>query len=176
MSAPHVRAFVGRRHSCLRLLALITLCALGCHRENRSITASASEAQRVIPVREGTNQPGAKLLTATALKNPYEGNAYAISQGQQLFEQYNCAGCHFHGGGGIGPALMDDEWIYGSSPANIYESISEGRPNGMPSWGGHIPDYQIWQLVTYVRSMSNLEPQNATPVRAEEMQAKKAEE
>ena len=52
---------------------------------------------------------------------------------------------------------MDDEWIYGSSPANIYESISEGRPNGMPSWGGHIPDYQIWELVTYVQgSMKNL--------------------
>jgi len=46
----------------------------------------------------------------------------------------------------------------------------------MPSWGGHIPEYHIWQLVTYVRSLSNLEPQNATAARAEEMQAKKAEE
>ena len=173
MSALHVES----RHSCLLLCALCTvLCSLGCHRETRSITASGSEAQRVLPVREGKNQPGATQLAATALKNPYEGNAYAISQGQQLFEQYNCSGCHFHGGGGIGPPLMDDEWIYGSSPANIYESISEGRPNGMPSWGGHIPDYQIWQLVTYVRSMANLEPQNATAPRAEEMQAKKAEE
>jgi cytochrome c oxidase cbb3-type subunit 3 len=173
MSALHLES----RHSCRIVCALLTaLCALACHRESRSITASAAEAQRVNPVREGTNQPGAKLLTATALKNPYEGNAYAISQGQRLFEQYNCSGCHFHGGGGIGPPLMDDEWVYGNSPANIYESIAEGRPNGMPSWGGHIPDYQIWQLVTYVRSMANLEPQNATPPRAEEMQPKKAEE
>lgn len=167
---------VSNRRTVILCALCAALCALACHRETRSITASASESQRVIPVREGTNQPGAKVLTATALKNPYEGNAWAISQGQQLFEQYNCSGCHAHGGGSIGPPLMDDEWTYGSSPANIYESISEGRPNGMPSWGGHIPDYQIWQLVTYVRSMSNLEPQNATPVRADEMQAKKAEE
>jgi len=147
----------------LLLSALLSaLSALGCHRETRNLTASAVEAQRTV--------------RPASLKNPYEGNAWAISQGQQLFEQYNCSGCHAHGGGSIGPPLMDDEWIYGSSPANIYESISEGRPNGMPSWGGHIPDYQIWQLVTYVRSMSNLEPQNVTPARAEEMQAKKAEE
>ena len=138
----------------LLLCALLTaLCALGCHRETRDVSPSA-----------------------LSVKNPYEGNAYAISQGQQLFEQYNCSGCHAHGGGGIGPALMDDEWIYGSSPAKIYESISEGRPNGMPAWGGRITEAQIWQLVTYVRSLSNLEPQNVTPARAEGMQAKKAEE
>src|SRR5437763_530975 len=104
------------------------------------------------------------------------GNAYAVSQGQQLFEQYNCSGCHFHGGGGIGPALMDDEWIYGSSPANIYTSIAEGRPNGMPSWGGHIPDYQIWQLVTYVRAVGGFEGRVAMSARSDEMQARKAEE
>ena len=118
-------------------------------------------------------QPGPTQLGAAALNNPYEGNAWAVTQGQQLFSQYNCAGCHFHGGGGIGPALMDAEWIYGSSPANIYTSIAEGRPNGMPSFGGHIPDFQIWQITTYVRSVANLEPHGATPTRSEGMQAKR---
>jgi len=161
-----------RRFVCL---ALIALASFACHREKRSLTASASDAQRILPVRDARNQPGPLQLSASAMKNPYEGNAYAISQGQQLFEQYNCSGCHFHGGGGIGPPLMDKEWIYGNSPANIYESIAEGRPNGMPSFGGHLPDYQIWQLVTYVRSVGGLEPQPAASPRAEEMQAKKAE-
>ncbi len=128
-----------------------------CHRELRSIQPSAQESAR----------------TKAALNNPYEGNAYAISQGQQLFDKYNCSGCHFHGGGGIGPALMDEEWIYGSTPADIYQSIAQGRPNGMPSWGGHIPDYQIWQLVTYVRAVGGFEGKVATPSRAEGMQAKK---
>jgi cytochrome c oxidase cbb3-type subunit 3 len=154
-------------------LALLTL--LGCHREARS-TPEPSEAQRALPVRDSPLQPGPKLLAATEYANKYQGNAQAISEGQRLFEAYNCSGCHFHGGGGIGPPLMDEQWIYGSSPANIYESIAEGRPNGMPSWAGHIPDYQIWELVAYVRSVGGFESRVATPSRADEMQAKKAEE
>ena len=153
--------------------ALLVLTA--CERERRG-TPEPSEAQRSLPVRVSSLQPGPKLPAATALENKYEGNAQAISEGQRLFEQYNCAGCHFHGGGGIGPALMDDEWTYGSSPANIYTSIAEGRPNGMPSWGGHIPDYQIWELVAYVRSLGGFESRVATASRSDEMQAKKAEE
>ena len=138
----------------------LLLSAFSCHREQRVLTPTAQEAAR----------------SSSALDNPYEGNAYAISQGQQLFDKFNCSGCHFHGGGGIGPALMDEEWTYGSSPAQIYTSIAEGRPNGMPSWGGHIPEYQIWQLVTYVRAVGGFEGKVATPSRSEGMQAKRAEE
>ena len=139
---------------------LLALLAAACHREQRSIVPTAQEAARPRPA-------------SSAFHNPYEGNAYAISQGQQLFARYNCSGCHFHGGGGIGPALMDEEWTYGSSPAQIYQSIAEGRPNGMPSWGGRIPEYQIWQLVTYVRSVGGFEGKVASPSRAEGMQAKR---
>jgi cytochrome c oxidase cbb3-type subunit 3 len=149
---------------------------LNCHREQRDIAPTPASAQRVLPVRVGGLQPGPKQLGATALQNPYEGNAYAISEGQRLFEQYNCAGCHFHGGGGIGPALMDEEWLYGSSPANIYTTIAEGRPNGMPSYGGHIPDYQIWQLTSYVRSVGGLVTQVASQPRSDAMMPRRAEE
>ncbi len=54
----------------------------------------------------------------------------------------------------MGAALMDDKWIYGHEPHAIYATIVEGRPNGMPAFGGRIPDDQVWQLVAYVRSMS----------------------
>jgi cytochrome c oxidase cbb3-type subunit 3 len=37
--------------------------------------------------------------------------------------------------------------------AAYYDNL-EGRPNGMPAWGGKVPDEQLWQLATYVRSMS----------------------
>ena len=146
---------------CKRLLIAFCLVALACHRERRPLSVTANQARHVI-------EP--------EIANPYEKNAYAISQGQQLFEQYNCSGCHFHGGGGIGPPLMDEEWIYGSSPAKIHQSISEGRPNGMPAFGRRIPDFQIWQLTTYVRSVGGLEPQPTTSPRSEEMQARRAEE
>jgi len=151
----------GQRPTANLFLLAVLLALAACHREQRSIAPTAISAARTFPVR---------------VNNPYEGNAYAIAEGQRLYEQYNCSGCHFHGGGGIGPALMDNEWIYGSSPANIYTSIAEGRPNGMPSWGGHIPDYQIWELTTYVRALGGFEGRVATASRSDEMEAKRAEE
>jgi cytochrome c oxidase cbb3-type subunit III len=85
---------------------------------------------------------------------PYYDNADAVNSGRILFGQFNCSGCHSNGGGGMAPALMDDEWIYGGRLEQIHNTIVEGRPNGMPSWGGKIPDQQIWQIAAYVRSMS----------------------
>jgi len=67
----------------------------------------------------------------------------------------------------MGPPLIKTQWIYGGAPANIFDTIAKGRPNGMPAWGGRIPEYQIWQLVAYVRSMSALEPRGATPARTD---------
>ena len=72
--------------------------------------------------------------------------------------------------GGIGPPLMEHDWVYGKEPENIFDTIVKGRPNGMPTWGGRIPENQIWQIVTYVRSLSDLEPKSATPARPDGME------
>jgi len=61
-------------------------------------------------------------------------------------------------------ALMDAEWLYGSEPQNIYTTIIEGRPKGMPAFGGKVPDQQIWQLVAYVQSMSGNAPLDVVPL------------
>jgi cytochrome c oxidase cbb3-type subunit 3 len=92
-----------------------------------------------------------------------------MSEGKQLYDAYNCVGCHAHGGGGMGPALMDIKWIYGSEPYQIYASIRYGRPNGMPSFNGKIPDDQIWKIVAYVRSMSGLANQWTANARDDHM-------
>ena len=42
-----------------------------------------------------------------------------------------------------GPALMDDKWLYGSEPENIVATILEGRPNGMPAFGGRVNEAQV---------------------------------
>ncbi len=75
----------------------------------------------------------------------------------------------------MGPALMDDQWIYGSQPSNIFSSIVDGRPNGMPSWRNKIVDAQVWQLVAYVQSMSGRAPMTAMPGRSDHMRAGEAE-
>ena len=99
----------------------------------------------------------------------YDNNAQAIAQGQTLYMQMNCVGCHFHGGGGMGPALMDDEWRYGGRIDQIASTIAEGRPNGMPAWRNKIPDEQVWELVAYVQSMSGNEPIDVLPGRSDHL-------
>ncbi len=103
--------------------------------------------------------------------SPFQHNAYAIGEGKRLYSAYNCVGCHSHGGGGMGPALMDDQWIYGSRPDNIFNTIVEGRPNGMPSWRNKITDEQVWQLVAYVQSMNGLAPIDALPGRDDHLKS-----
>ena len=90
-----------------------------------------------------------------ALVNPYEGNENARKTGAQLYVSYNCIDCHgADGSGAMGPSLADSRWHFGGSAAEVFESIYEGRPDGMPTWGGRIGNDQIWMLVTYVRALS----------------------
>ena len=101
-------------------------------------------------------------------RNRYEENAAAVSEGQRLFRFYNCSGCHgSFGGGGMGPPLMDDQWIYGSDPANIVGTVLEGRPNGMPSFRGKVNDDQALKLAAYVRSLSGQLRKDVAPSRAD---------
>ena len=155
-------------------LALLIFQA-ACKREERGFrvqppSASAAEGRRMTDFQPGPRTP------ESPVKNEYEDNAYALSEGKRLFQEYNCSGCHFNGGGGIGPALMDDEWLYGDNPENIFETIVEGRPNGMPSFRGKVPDYQVWQLVAYVRSLSGQVGSNAAPGRSDHMQTSSPEQ
>ena len=46
-----------------------------------------------------------------------------IAEGQRLYNAFNCVGCHAHGGGAIGPALMDDLWIHGSDPCTANQHV-----------------------------------------------------
>ncbi|MGY3452021.1 c-type cytochrome [Bradyrhizobium sp. USDA 4353] len=99
--------------------------------------------------------PG-NLPAAPALKNPAAGDPQSATRGMTAFISMNCVGCHApNGGGGMGPALSNKIFIYGSSPANIYLSIYQGRPNGMPAWGATLPDSMIWDLVSYIGQISN---------------------
>jgi cytochrome c oxidase cbb3-type subunit 3 len=149
--------------------------AAGCRHERRDLQTSpdisgTSGGVVLDPLRAG----GMPAATAAALTS-YQENAYALNEGKRLFESYNCVGCHAHGGGAIGPALMDDRWIYGSAPENVFATIVEGRPNGMPSFRGRIPDFQVAELAAYVRSMSGLTTSTWAPGRDDHMHVKPSE-
>jgi cytochrome c oxidase cbb3-type subunit 3 len=156
------------------ILLLATAAAAGCRREERELATPAAEARRPDARHEASLAPG-----AAAAPNPdvsarpdlqrgarAQKNAYEVNEGQRLYQWFNCAGCHGPGGGGdIGPALRDGQWLYGGEPRAIYESIVHGRPNGMPAFGGKIPEQQLWQLVAYVRSLSAMVPLDVRPSR-----------
>jgi len=96
---------------------------------------------------------------ATTITNPYANNQGAITEGKQLFAQMNCVGCHgYDAKGGMGPDLTDAYWRYGGAPAEIYKSIFEGRPQGMPAWGSAVPHDQIWKIVAYIQSLGGTFP------------------
>ena len=68
------------------------------------------------------------------------------------------------------PPLMDADWIYGDAPQNVFNSIVEGRPNDAQLLR-KIPEYQVWQLVAYVRSMSGQLPKDISLNRDDRMMA-----
>lgn len=154
------------------LLLLVLVC--GCKRERRQFQ-HADSGPSATATTMSELQPGAQTAPPE-IKNPMEESAYDVSEGKRLFTWYNCSGCHANGGGGMGPALMDDRWIYGSQPQNIYSTIVEGRPNGMPSFRQKIPDHQVWQLSAYVRSLSGQLPKDVSPTRSDDMNAHKSEQ
>jgi cytochrome c oxidase cbb3-type subunit 3 len=138
------------------LLLALTLLA-GCDREERGLK----------------HQPKPETMSYVASGDPrakeYENNAFQMAQGQRLFMWMNCVGCHAHGGGGIGPPLMDNKWRYGGTMQAIVSTILNGRPNGMPPFKGRITEQQAWQLASYVRSLSAQPRQDVLYSRSDEM-------
>ena len=161
-----------KRTSILILIAFVVLVA--CEREERGFRVQTPDSNRINTKQLTTLQPGETSPTPVFV-NEHENNAFALTEGKRLYQQMNCYGCHANGGGAIGPALMDDKWIYGSQPDQIFATIVEGRPNGMPAFHGKLPDYQVWQLAAYVRSLSGQVPKDAAPGRNDDMQVKEPE-
>ncbi len=86
-----------------------------------------------------------------------------VKAGQATFEA-NCIPCHgkdLHGG--IGFNLVDDEWVHGSRPSEIYNTVTNGVDGkGMQSWGPLLGQKRIVEVVSYVLSKNpNLQAANA---------------
>lgn len=154
--------------------AFLCLFVASCAREKRTFSQPPASFKsydvtmsEIHPGSAGVQQP---------VQMPSEEHAYDLNEGKRLFTQYNCTGCHANGGGGMGPPLMDDQWIYGANSENIYATIVEGRPNGMPSFRQKIPDNQVQQIAAYVRSMSGQLRKDVEPTRNDTMNARRSEQ
>jgi cytochrome c oxidase cbb3-type subunit 3 len=135
----------------------VTVCALalgalagGCDRAGVAASASGSPPA----MRTAVGPVPGPVENPVRFANPLGGNPSATTEGRRLFVRMNCSGCHGdHAGGGMGPSLRDVDWMYGSTDAQIFSSIAEGRAHGMPAWGTKLPQDEVWKLVAYITSM-----------------------
>jgi cytochrome c oxidase cbb3-type subunit 3 len=151
-------------------IGLAALALAGCDREERH--SRAKPIGETVPAGESPDTiwpGGTQPPPLDARAKLYDNNAPAIAEGQFLYTKMNCVGCHSHGGGGMGPPLMDDEWRYGGRIDQIAASIAEGRRNGMPAWQSKLTDDQIWKLAAYVRTLSGQPSKDAVGSRSEGM-------
>jgi putative heme-binding domain-containing protein len=106
---------------------------------------------------------GVLLVLGTASaedRNPYAGDAKAAKAGEYEF-RINCALCHGLGarGGGRGPDLTRAQKKHVHSDEEMFQVISNGIPgtvmpaNGTNGQGVGMTDEEIWQIVTYIRSV-----------------------
>lgn len=99
------------------------------------------------------NTPGG--VTPQMPSSPVAKDPAAAERGMQYFVGFNCVGCHAaNGGGGMGPALSNRAFKFGSDPAQLFLVISHGAPLGMPAWGSVLPEQVIWDLIAYIQSIS----------------------
>jgi putative heme-binding domain-containing protein len=93
-------------------------------------------------------------------KNPLAKDPNAAKLGEFEFRA-NCAFCHGLGarGGGRGPDLTRVQKKHGNSDTDIFRTISEGvpgtamPPNGATQQGVGMTEEEIWQVVSYIRSV-----------------------
>ena len=95
-------------------------------------------------------------------KNPFSGNATISKLGEYEFRA-NCAFCHGLGarGGGRGPDLTRTPKKHGDSDQEIFTTNSNGvpgtamPPNGATQQGVGMTEEEIWQVITYIRSVEH---------------------
>jgi cytochrome c oxidase cbb3-type subunit III len=100
------------------------------------------------------------VVSVHAQENPMARDPEAPKLGEFEFRA-NCAFCHGLGarGGGRGPDLTRAQKKHGNSDANLFRTINEGvpgtamPPNGATQQGVGMTEEEIWQVISYIRSV-----------------------
>lgn len=132
----------------LAALAAFALALTGCEEREGALPAPPGG---IADARQPSLQAGPDLRRVEVV-NPYDGDPAAIRDGERLYNWFNCAGCHGgYGGGGIGPPFLGEEE---RNAAIDFDFIYSGSREGMPAFGGRIPDDQIWRIIAYVHALN----------------------
>ena len=114
--------------------------------------------------------PGALLLLGLSesaaaaekpkLLNPFAGSPAAVEEGRKLYQTHGCSACHgVQGGGGMGKAILDDTWAFGSDDDTLFK-LMKGQiaQQTMPKTWATLPDDEIWKMIAHVRSLYKGDP------------------
>lgn len=101
-----------------------------------------------------------KIQARAQDQNPLASDPSAAKLGEFEFRA-NCAFCHGLGarGGGRGPDLRRAKKKHGNSDADLFRTINEGvpgtamPPNGATQQGVGMTEEEIWQVISYIRSV-----------------------
>ena len=77
-----------------------------------------------------------------------------VKAGRAAFSASSCRTCHgLTLTGGAAPNLIDQRWLHGGTPREVYGTITRGVPSkGMPTWGAVLEPKTIAVLVAYIFS------------------------
>ena len=109
----------------------------------------------------GVAQEPRRNAEARKRKNPEPKNAETIEAGKKLYARH-CASCHGPQGkgdggmalsGGTPSDLTDETWDYGATDGEIFTAIKEGVSADMLAYKDKLNDKQVWQTVTFLRSL-----------------------
>ncbi len=87
-------------------------------------------------------------------RNPYQDQPEAIAAGRRIFVDH-CAQCHGENAEGTKkrPSLRSERVQQQATEGDVHWLLVNGNmKKGMPSWA-KLPDQQLWQLITYLKSL-----------------------
>jgi len=88
-------------------------------------------------------------------KNPYEGQADAVAAGRLVYQDH-CSKCHGENAEGTKkrPPLRSARVQQEATEGDLHWLLVNGNmARGMPSWS-KLGDPQIWQVISYLKSLS----------------------
>jgi mono/diheme cytochrome c family protein len=131
------------------LAASLALASLAVAQQKRAKVVDVEAAFERVPV------------SAARAANPYEGNPDALAAGRKLFLRH-CAECHGDDARGSEKAPnLEAQFLQQAAAGDLFWMVRNGNlRRGMPAWS-RLPDAQIWQIVTHLKSLPPGPPEPA---------------
>ena len=136
---------------CVILLALL-LCAF-------PVTAQESQA----PAQAATSSSSTIPTEAVHQVNPVKPTSESLAMGKKYYG-YDCAMCHGNNGDGKGEVALSEKFkigdftdpttLKGRTDGELFYIIKNGRGQ-MPPEGDRVKPTELWNMVNYIRSLSN---------------------